>query len=287
MKGILLAGGAGTRLYPITIPISKQIIPVYDKPMIYYPLSTLIASGIRDILVITAPKDLPLFESLLSNGQQWGCTISYKIQEEPKGIAEAFLIGKDFIGKDNVALILGDNIFYFPALKSVIKSSVKNTGASIFAYHVSDPSRYGVVELMNNSKIISIEEKPKYPKSNYAIPGFYFFDNTVIKYAEELMPSNRGELEVTDLILKYHYANNLNVIKMDKGTAWLDTGTVSSLMAAGQFVQVLEKRQGLKVGCVEEQAYLQNYINSDELKKIAESFNNGYGEYLRSLLNVE
>lgn len=287
MKGILLAGGAGTRLYPITIPISKQIIPVYDKPMIYYPLSTLIASGIKDILVITSPKDLPLFQALLSNGSQWGCAISYKIQEEPKGIAEAFLIGKDFIGKDNVALILGDNIFYFPALKSVIKSSVQNTGASIFAYHVSDPSRYGVVEFKNNSKIISIEEKPKYPKSNYAIPGFYFFDNTVIQYAQELTPSSRGELEVTDLILKYHDSNSLNVIKMDKGTAWLDTGTVSSLMEAGQFVQVLEKRQGLKVGCVEEQAYLQNYINSDELKKIAESFNNGYGEYLRSLLNVE
>jgi len=287
MKGILLAGGAGTRLYPITIPISKQIIPVYDKPMIYYPLSTLIASGIKDILVITSPKDLPLFQSLLSNGRQWGCTISYKIQEEPKGIAEAFLIGKDFIGKDNVALILGDNIFYFPALKSVIKSFVQNTGASIFAYHVSDPSRYGVVEFKNNSKIISIEEKPKYPKSNYAIPGFYFFDNNVIQYAQELTPSSRGELEVTDLILKYHYSNSLNVIKMDKGTAWLDTGTVSSLMEAGQFVQVLEKRQGLKVGCVEEQAYLQNYINSDELKKLADSFNNGYGEYLRSLLNVE
>ena len=285
MKGILLAGGAGTRLYPITIPISKQIIPVYDKPMIYYPLSTLIASGINDILVISSHKDLPLFQSLLSDGKQWGCTISYKIQREPNGIAEAFLIGKDFIGNDNVALILGDNIFYFPALKSVIKSSVQDIGASIFAYHVSDPSRYGVVEF-NNNNIISIEEKPASPKSNYAIPGFYFFDNNVIQYAEELIPSSRGELEITDLILKYHNSNALSVITMDKGTAWLDTGTVSSLMDASQFVQVLEKRQGLKVGCVEEQAYLQNYINSSELEKLAEPFNNGYGEYLRSLLNV-
>jgi len=285
MKGILLAGGAGTRLYPITIPISKQIIPVYDKPMIYYPLSTLIASGIKDILLITTSKDLPLFKSLLSQGKQWGCNISYAIQKSPNGIAEAFLIGKDFIGDDNVALILGDNIFYFPALNSVIQSFKNHVGASIFAYHVSNPSRYGVVELNQNNQIISIEEKPKKPKSNYAIPGFYFFDNNVVKYAQELRPSSRGELEITDLILKYHNLNLLNVIKMDKGTAWLDTGTVTSLMEAGQFVQVLEKRQGLKVGCVEEQAYLKKYINSTQLKKLAEPFNNGYGEYLISLLN--
>jgi len=285
MKGILLAGGAGTRLYPITISISKQIIPVYDKPMIYYPLSTLIAAGINEILVITAPQDLVLFQSLLSNGKQWGCKISYAVQEEPKGIAEAFLIGKDFIGSDNVSLILGDNIFYFPALNSVIRSSIEPMGAAIFAYHVSDPERYGVVEFTQNNDIISIEEKPKKPKSNYAIPGFYFFDNDVIKYAQELTPSNRGELEITDLIIKYHDLNLLNVIKMDKGTAWLDTGTVSSLMEAGQFVQVLEKRQGLKVGCVEEQAYLKKYINANQLKKLAEPFNNSYGKYLISLLN--
>tara|TARA_Y100001968_G_C19416884_1_gene749504 strand:+ start:854 stop:1714 length:861 start_codon:yes stop_codon:yes gene_type:complete len=285
MKGILLAGGAGTRLYPITIPISKQILPVYDKPMIYYPLSTLIAAGINEILVITSPKDLVLFQSLLANGEQWGCKISYAVQKEPKGIAEAFLIGQDFIGSDNVSLILGDNIFYFPALPSVIMSSIHHLGATIFAYHVSDPQRYGVVEFTQNNKIISIEEKPENPKSNYAIPGFYFFDHNVVKYAKELIPSNRGELEITDLILKYQNTNSLNVIKMDKGTAWLDTGTVSSLMEAGQFVQVLEKRQGLKVGCVEEQAYLKKYINTSQLKKLAKLFNNGYGTYLMSLLN--
>ena len=287
MKGILLAGGAGTRLYPITIPISKQIIPVYDKPMIYYPLSTLISSGINDILVITSPKDLPLFKALLSNGSQWGCNISYAIQQHPNGIAEAFLIGKDFIDKDNVALILGDNIFYFPALPTISTSLKKYSGASIFAYHVSEPSRYGVVELNSNNEIMSIEEKPKKPKSNYAIPGFYFFDNKVVQHAQDLIPSERGELEITDLILKYHNLNMLNVVKMDKGTAWLDTGTVSSLMEAGQFVQVLENRQGLKVGCVEEQAYVQKYINATQLKKLAQPFNNGYGAYLMSLLSDE
>ena len=285
MKGILLAGGSGTRLYPITIPISKQIIPVYDKPMIYYPLSTLIAAGISEILVITTPKDLLLFQSLLSDGAQWGCKISYTIQDKPRGIAEAFIIGKDFIGSDNVSLILGDNIFYFPSLFSVITKSINNIGASIFAYHVSDPSRYGVVEFTQNNKILSIEEKPKNPKSNYAIPGFYFFDNNVIQYAQELIPSSRNELEITDIISKYYDLNLLNVIKMDKGTAWLDTGTVQSLMEASQFVQVLEKRQGLKVGCVEEQAFIKKYIDSKELKTLAKPFNNGYGEYLRSLLD--
>ena len=285
MKGILLAGGAGTRLYPITIPISKQIIPVYDKPMIYYPLSTLIASGINEILVITTPKDLPLFKSLLLDGKQWGCLISYAIQNEPKGIAEAFLIAQDFIGNDNVSLILGDNIFYFPSLSSIVIPSIKSIGASIFAYHVSDPSRYGVVEFNEQSHIISIEEKPKKPKSNYAIPGFYFFDNNVVNYVKQLKPSARGELEITDLIIKYHERNLLNVIQMNKGTAWLDTGTVSSLMEASQFVQVLESRQGLKVGCVEEQAYCKKYINDSQLKKLAKPYNNGYGQYLISLLN--
>ena len=285
MKGILLAGGAGTRLYPITIPISKQIIPVYDKPMIYYPLSTLIASGINEILVITTPKDLPLFKSLLLDGKQWGCLISYAIQNEPKGIAEAFLIAQDFIGNDNVSLILGDNIFYFPSLSSIVIPSIKSIGASIFAYHVSDPSRYGVVEFNEQGHIISIEEKPKKPKSNYAIPGFYFFDNNVVNYVKQLKPSARGELEITDLIIKYHERNLLNVIQMNKGTAWLDTGTVSSLMEASQFVQVLESRQGLKVGCVEEQAYCKKYINDSQLKKLAKPYNNGYGQYLISLLN--
>ena len=286
MKGVLLAGGAGTRLYPITIPISKQILPVYDKPMIYYPLSTLIASGINDILVISTNKDLQLFQSLLSDGSQWGCKISYAIQDNPNGIAEAFIIAEEFIGADNVALILGDNIFYFPSLKHVISESINLTGATIFAYHVSDPSRYGVVEFTGQNKIISIEEKPSHPKSNYAIPGFYFFDNNVIQYAKQIKPSSRGELEITDIIKKYYDVNSLNVIKMDKGTAWLDTGTVGSLMEAGQFVQVLENRQGLKVGCVEEQAYLMDYIDANQLKKIASQFNNGYGQYLNSLLNA-
>ena len=252
MKGILLAGGIGTRLYPITIPISKQVLPVYDKPMIYYPLSTLLASGINEILVITTNKDLNIFKSLLNNGHQWGCNISYVVQDNPNGIAEAFILAEDFIGKDHVSLILGDNIFYFPALKQVIKDSINTTGATIFAYHVSHPSRYGVVEINNENKILSIEEKPTRPKSNYAIPGFYFFDNDVIKYAKNVQPSKRGELEITDVIKCYLTDNKLDVIKMDKGTAWLDTGTVTSLMEAGQFVQVLEKRQGLKVGCVED-----------------------------------
>ncbi|MAQ47856.1 MAG: glucose-1-phosphate thymidylyltransferase [Flavobacteriales bacterium] len=286
MKGILLAGGAGTRLYPITIPISKQIIPVYDKPMIYYPLSTLIASGINDILVITTKKDIDLFKTLLQDGSQWGCTISYAVQNMPNGIAESFIIAEEFIGSDNVALILGDNIFYFPSLKNIIANSINIQGATIFAYHVSDPSRYGVVEFTPENKIVSIEEKPKYPKSNYAIPGFYFFDNHVIEYAKNIKPSDRGELEITDVIKQYYQDKLLNVIKMDKGTAWLDTGTVGSLMEASQFVHVLENRQGLKVGCVEEQAYLMNYINDNQLKKLSTHFNNEYGEYLKTLLNA-
>lgn len=286
MKGILLAGGAGTRLYPITIPISKQIIPVYDKPMIYYPLSTLIASGINDILVITTKKDIDLFRTLLRDGSQWGCSISYAVQNKPNGIAESLIIAENFIGSDNVALILGDNIFYFPSLSHVIKNSLSTQGATIFAYHVSDPSRYGVVEFTSQNEIISIEEKPQIPKSNYAIPGFYFFDNNVIQYAKNIQPSHRGELEITDVIKQYYQNNLLKVIKMDKGTAWLDTGTVSSLMEASQFVHVLENRQGLKVGCVEEQAYLMNYITDLQLEKLSKQFNNGYGSYLKSLLNA-
>ena len=286
MKGILLAGGAGTRLYPITIPISKQIIPVYDKPMIYYPLSTLIASGINDILVITTKKDIDLFRTLLRDGSQWGCSISYAVQNKPNGIAESLIIAEDFIGSDNVALILGDNIFYFPSLSHVIRNSLNTQGATIFAYHVSDPSRYGVVEFTSQNEIMSIEEKPQIPKSNYAIPGFYLFDNNVIQYAKNIQPSDRGELEITDVIKQYYQNNLLKVIKMDKGTAWLDTGTVSSLMEASQFVHVLENRQGLKVGCVEEQAYLMNYITDLQLEKLSKQFNNGYGSYLKSLLDA-
>ena len=285
MKGILLAGGSGTRLYPITIPISKQLIPVYDKPMIYYPLSTLIAAGINEILIITTPNDLQLFKALLNDGSQWGCNISYAIQNQPKGIAESFIIAEDFIAGDNVALILGDNIFYFPSLGKLIASDIKNHGSTIFAYHVSDPSRYGVVEFTKDNQVISISEKPNKPKSNYAIPGFYFFDSKVVEYAKCLNPSTRGELEITDVIMEYHKDNALNVFKMDKGTSWLDTGTVSSLMEAGQFVQVLEKRQGLKVGCVEEQAYLKKYIDANQLRSLAKRYNNGYGQYLTSLLN--
>ena len=285
MKGILLAGGAGTRLYPITIPISKQILPVYDKPMIYYSLSTLMASDINDILVITTKKDLPLYQTLLHDGSQWGCSIKYTIQNHPNGIAEAFILAEDFIQNDNVALILGDNIFYFPRLKNIISNLINLNGANIFAYHVSNPSRYGVVEFTAENKIISIEEKPKNPKSNYAIPGLYFFDHHVVSYSKNIKPSSRGELEITDIIKKYHKQDKLNLIKMDKGTAWLDTGTVTSLMEAGQFVQVLENRQGLKVGCVEEQAYLNNYIDKNQLTKIANKYNNGYGQYLKSLLN--
>ena len=285
MKGIVLAGGLGSRLFPITISVSKQLMPVYDKPMIYYPMSTLISIGIKEILIICNPRDIELFKNLLGDGSQYGCYFEYTTQSNPNGIADAFLIGADFIGKDQVTLILGDNIFYFPSIAERIKFNNLNQGAHIFAYHVSDPSRYGVVEFDNYNQVLSIEEKPKSPKTNYAIPGLYFFDNKVVEYAKKLKPSLRGELEITDLLQIYLKDKSLNVMKMDKGTAWLDTGTFSSLMQASQFVQVLEKRQGLKVGCVEEHAYLQGYINQKQLKKIATLFNNSYGEYLMSLLN--
>jgi len=269
MKGILLAGGSGTRLYPMTLSISKQIIPVYDKPMIYYPLSTLIASGINDILVITTQKDLPLFKFLLKNGSQWGCNISYKIQQNPNGIAEAFLLAEDFIGEDNVALILGDNIFYFPSLIDVIPNSVQTQGAAIFAYHVANPSRYGVVEFDSNQKAVSIEEKPENPKSNYAVPGLYFYDNDVVSIAKSIQPSARGEYEITDVNKEYLRRGKLKVGILDRGTAWLDTGTFSSLMQAGQFVQVIEERQGLKIGCIEESAFRSGFINLEDLRNIA------------------
>ena len=284
MKGIVLAGGAGTRLYPLTLSISKQLIPVYDKPMIYYPISTLISMGIKEILIISTERDINLFKNLLKDGSDYGCKFNYLTQSQPNGIAEAFLIGREFIKNSNVTLILGDNIFYSP---STLFNFDKNiSGAHIFAYHVSNPQRYGVVEFNKHNEVISIEEKPKNPKSNFAIPGLYIFDSSVVSHVENLTPSSRGELEITDLLDKYLKLNTLKVTKMDKGTAWLDTGTFSSLMQASQFVQVLEKRQGLKVGCIEEAAYKMAYINSKKLKMLANrSLSSGYGKYLISLVD--
>ena len=284
MKGIVLAGGAGTRLYPLTLSISKQLIPVYDKPMIYYPISTLISMGIREILIISTQRDIKLFQNLLNDGKELGCNFYYKIQSEPNGIAEAFLIGEEFIGDSNVTLILGDNIFYSPSTLFNLNKDI--SGAHIFAYHVADPGRFGVVEFNKNNQVISIEEKPTKPRSNFAIPGLYVFDSNVVFYVKKLKPSSRGELEITDLLQQYLQKNTLRVTKMDKGTAWLDTGTFSSLMQASQFVQVLEKRQGLKVGCIEESAYKMGYINAQSLTTLAKkSFSSGYGKYLISLIN--
>ena len=284
MKGIVLAGGAGTRLYPLTLSISKQLIPVYDKPMIYYPISTLISMGIREILIISTQRDIKLFQNLLNDGKELGCNFYYKTQSEPNGIAEAFLIGEEFIGDSNVTLILGDNIFYSPSTLFNLNKDI--SGAHIFAYHVADPGRYGVVEFNKNNQVISIEEKPTKPRSNFAIPGLYVFDSNVVFYVKKLKPSSRGELEITDLLQQYLQKNTLRVTKMDKGTAWLDTGTFSSLMQASQFVQVLEKRQGLKVGCIEESAYKMGYINAQSLTTLAKkSFSSGYGKYLISLIN--
>tara|TARA_S200000501_G_C20791264_1_gene729635 strand:- start:595 stop:1455 length:861 start_codon:yes stop_codon:yes gene_type:complete len=284
MKGIVLAGGAGTRLYPLTLSISKQLIPVYDKPMIYYPISTLISMGIREILIISTQRDIKLFQNLLNDGKELGCNFYYKTQSKPNGIAEAFLIGEEFIGDSNVTLILGDNIFYSPSALFNFNKDI--SGAHIFAYHVADPGRYGVVEFNKNNQVISIEEKPTKPKSNFAIPGLYVFDSNVVSYVKNLKPSSRGELEITDLLQQYLQKNTLKVTKMDKGTAWLDTGTFSSLMQASQFVQVLEKRQGLKVGCIEESAYKMGYINEQSLRTLAQkSFSSGYGKYLISLVN--
>ena len=285
MKGIVLAGGAGTRLYPLTLSISKQLIPVYDKPMIYYPISTLISMGIKEILIISTERDINLFENLLKDGSDYGCKFNYLTQSQPNGIAEAFLIGREFIKNSNVTLILGDNIFYSP---STLFNFDKNiSGAHIFAYHVSNPQRYGVVEFNKHNEVISIEEKPKNPKSNFAIPGLYIFDSSVVSHVENLTPSSRGELEITDLLDKYLKLNTLKVTKMDKGTAWLDTGTFSSLMQASQFVQVLEKRQGLKVGSPEEVAWRKGWISDTELEKIAQKYiKSGYGEYLFELLKM-
>jgi glucose-1-phosphate thymidylyltransferase len=288
MKGIILAGGSGTRLYPLTIAVSKQLMPVYDKPMIYYPLSTLMSAGIKEILIISTPYDLPNFKKLLGDGTEIGCTFSYVEQPNPEGIAQAFILGEEFIGDDDVALILGDNIFYGSKLdEQLLQASKNEKGGVIFAYPVSDPERYGVVEFDNTGNAISIEEKPAQPKSNYAVPGIYFYDNSVVEISKNLKPSPRGELEITDVNLEYLKRQQLKVMNMGRGVAWLDTGTITSLMQAAQFIEVIEQRQGLKIGCIEEIAYQMGFIDAAQLEKLGQKYKkSGYGEYLLRLLKM-
>jgi len=285
MKGIILAGGSGTRLHPLTLAVSKQLMPIYDKPMIYYPLSTLLWSGIKEILIISTPHDLPLFEQLLGDGKKFGCRFEYAVQENPNGLAEAFIIGKDFIGDNKVALVLGDNIFYGTGLSDLLLANSDPDGGIIYAYHVHDPERYGVVDFDAAGKVLSIEEKPEHPKSNYAVPGIYFYDNDVVEIAANIKPSHRGELEITDINKEYLERGKLKVSILDRGTAWLDTGTFNSLMQASQFVQVIEERQGLKIGSIEEAAYKMGYIDAAQLKVLAQPLlKSGYGTHLLSII---